>query len=197
MFLSYCDSRSFCFQYQKQVNYVYIYFYLYRCSLISPNTERHYFFTLFIIIIGLQYLKLFLLFIFPIVLVLEVVIQVDIVYIVLFLPLLFICILSFCSPKIFIFSFVPSFDVKKTNILCIFPAFRDTVTVSTILLRLSIGSVICCVYLAYILYFVLHDFCIVCVSTYVVNVVNLVLCAVKLQVLRDRKSDATTRAKCD
>lgn len=105
--------------------------------------------------------------------------------------------LSFCSPKIFIFSFVPSFYVKKTNILCIFPAFRDTVTVSTILLRLSIGSVICCVYLAYILYFVLHDFCIVCVSTYVVNVVNLVLCAAKLQVLRDCKSDATARAKCD
>lgn len=44
-----------------------------------------------------------------------------------------------------------------------------------ILMTTSIVSVIGSVYLAYILYFVLKDFCIICITTYALNFILLVL----------------------
>ncbi|XP_028396501.1 vitamin K epoxide reductase complex subunit 1-like [Dendronephthya gigantea] len=53
--------------------------------------------------------------------------------------------------------------------------FFDGVTVAWIVVINCILSCVGCVYLAYILYYILEDFCIVCVSTYVVNALLLVL----------------------
>lgn len=39
-------------------------------------------------------------------------------------------------------------------------------------------------YLAYLLYFVLHDFCVVCVSTYIVNILLTVLAFKRLSTLQ-------------
>lgn len=57
--------------------------------------------------------------------------------------------------------------------------------------RMAKAQVILCVvsnllslYLAYLLYFVLEDFCVVCVSTYVVNFTNLLLTTKRYQLLR-------------
>ena len=44
----------------------------------------------------------------------------------------------------------------------------------------SVLSCISCVYLAYILIYILDDFCIVCVSTYIINSVILVCSVCKL-----------------
>ncbi|KAJ0176672.1 hypothetical protein K1T71_007851 [Dendrolimus kikuchii] len=53
--------------------------------------------------------------------------------------------------------------------LIIFLTTFDNVFVVRILFILSSTSVLGCFYLAYLLAFVLHDFCVVCVSTYIVN----------------------------
>lgn len=43
-------------------------------------------------------------------------------------------------------------------------------------------------YLAYLLYFVLEDFCVVCVSTYVVNFVNLILSIKRFNYLSENQN---------
>ncbi|XP_035691505.1 vitamin K epoxide reductase complex subunit 1-like protein 1 [Branchiostoma floridae] len=48
-------------------------------------------------------------------------------------------------------------------------------SVSIVLLATSVLSCLGCVYLAYILYFILQDACIVCISTYVVNTFMLIV----------------------
>uniref|UniRef100_A0A1B6EAE4 vitamin-K-epoxide reductase (warfarin-sensitive) n=1 Tax=Clastoptera arizonana TaxID=38151 RepID=A0A1B6EAE4_9HEMI len=61
--------------------------------------------------------------------------------------------------------------------------FSNSVSASKILIFLGILSNIGSVYLASILYFILYDFCVVCVSTYVVNATNLILSLFKLKTL--------------
>ncbi|XP_033116166.1 vitamin K epoxide reductase complex subunit 1-like protein 1 [Anneissia japonica] len=52
------------------------------------------------------------------------------------------------------------------------------------LIFLSVCSIFGCIYLAYILMFVLQDACIVCISTYIVNALLLVLNVLKLNVVK-------------
>ena len=55
-------------------------------------------------------------------------------------------------------------------------------------LGLCILSNFLSVYLACILYFILHDFCVVCVSTYVVNALNLYYTYKKRKLLEEKFS---------
>ncbi|KAL3857775.1 hypothetical protein ACJMK2_012412 [Sinanodonta woodiana] len=47
--------------------------------------------------------------------------------------------------------------------------FSTSPTVASILYYSSIVSIVGCVYLAFILFFVLKDFCVVCIATYFIN----------------------------
>jgi vitamin-K-epoxide reductase (warfarin-sensitive) len=55
------------------------------------------------------------------------------------------------------------------------------------MLLLAVFSNLASIYLAYILYFVLYDFCIVCITTYVINFINLLLIIAKVQRLSQHK----------
>ena len=53
----------------------------------------------------------------------------------------------------------------------------------------NVGSI----YLASILMFVLHDFCIVCVTTYIVNFILLIACTQKYTLVKNSKSKQRAR----
>ncbi|XP_072949158.1 vitamin K epoxide reductase complex subunit 1-like protein 1 [Epargyreus clarus] len=55
--------------------------------------------------------------------------------------------------------------------IIIFLTSFDVVSIVRLQLLLSLASLGTCVYLAYLLIFVLRDFCVVCVSTYFVNAI--------------------------
>ncbi|KAL1132492.1 hypothetical protein AAG570_010447 [Ranatra chinensis] len=59
--------------------------------------------------------------------------------------------------------------------ICFLLSLNRAATSAKTLFIFSMVSNLMSLYLAYILYFILHDFCIVCVSTYGVNFVLLVL----------------------
>lgn len=67
--------------------------------------------------------------------------------------------------------------------------FVNDSKVARLQIYLCIVSNLLSLYLAYLLYFVLEDFCIVCVSTYVVNAINLYLSIRRYHALvaRERK----------
>lgn len=52
---------------------------------------------------------------------------------------------------------------------------------------LSALSNLMSIYLAYLLYFILEDFCVVCVLSYVVNFINLILSSKRYNILREQK----------
>ncbi|XP_039753697.1 vitamin K epoxide reductase complex subunit 1-like protein 1 [Pararge aegeria] len=72
--------------------------------------------------------------------------------------------------------------------IIIFLTTYDHVQVVQIQLGISAASLLICVYLAYLLIFVLQDFCLVCVTTYVLNIANTVL-------LKNKYSLLTTKNK--
>ncbi|XP_071944107.1 vitamin K epoxide reductase complex subunit 1-like protein 1 [Antedon mediterranea] len=69
---------------------------------------------------------------------------------------------------------------------------RHTVNAVWSLIIMSVLSLIGCVYLAYILTFVLHDACVVCVTTYIVNILLFIVNVLKLNVV---KSIAVKKSK--
>ncbi|XP_069359547.1 vitamin K epoxide reductase complex subunit 1-like protein 1 [Maniola hyperantus] len=56
--------------------------------------------------------------------------------------------------------------------IIIFLTTFDQVNVVRLQLGISAASLLTCVYLAYLLIFMLKDFCLVCVTTYVLNIAN-------------------------
>ncbi|XP_021188350.3 vitamin K epoxide reductase complex subunit 1-like protein 1 [Helicoverpa armigera] len=71
--------------------------------------------------------------------------------------------------------------------LIIFLTTFDQLLVARLLLLVTASSIPMCVYLAYLLAFVLHDLCIVCVSTYIVNGALTVLVYKKMKALTAKK----------
>ncbi|XP_014674465.1 PREDICTED: vitamin K epoxide reductase complex subunit 1-like, partial [Priapulus caudatus] len=59
-------------------------------------------------------------------------------------------------------------------------------SVSNLQVYMAISSNFMSIYLACILFFILEDFCIVCVATYVINFVLLLLAFKKLYLVRDK-----------
>uniref|UniRef100_A0A0A9XZ81 vitamin-K-epoxide reductase (warfarin-sensitive) n=1 Tax=Lygus hesperus TaxID=30085 RepID=A0A0A9XZ81_LYGHE len=72
-------------------------------------------------------------------------------------------------------------------------SFPDRVLFAAALVFQSVLANIISVYLAYILYFLLHDFCIICVSTYVTNATLLYLSYHKYKILSYQ--DSMNKAK--
>lgn len=62
-----------------------------------------------------------------------------------------------------------------------------TLGATKLMLLLAIVSNLVSIYLAFILYVVLYDFCIVCITTYGINFINLLLIITKLQRLSEHK----------
>ncbi|XP_013378654.1 vitamin K epoxide reductase complex subunit 1-like protein 1 [Lingula anatina] len=75
--------------------------------------------------------------------------------------------------------------------------FCPTVTAATMQLVISVTACLGCVYLAYILYFVLEDFCVVCVSSYIINAIILIVNILNLNLVKSnsRKSEGSRRKK--
>ncbi|CAH0585778.1 unnamed protein product [Chrysodeixis includens] len=71
--------------------------------------------------------------------------------------------------------------------LSIFLSTFDQLQVVRIQLLLSLCTIPMCVYLAYLLAFVLHDFCVVCVSTYIINALLTVLTFKKMKALSTKQ----------
>lgn len=74
-------------------------------------------------------------------------------------------------------------------ILVIGLTFFDTLPAAKALVILSVLSNIGSVYLACVLYFVLYDFCIVCICTYVINAVNLAFSIMKVKALTPKSTE--------
>ncbi|CAH1973704.1 unnamed protein product [Acanthoscelides obtectus] len=62
-------------------------------------------------------------------------------------------------------------------------AFSNSMFITKVSLVLIVLSNIISLWFAYVLYFILFDFCIVCVSTYIVNVFNFLLIQLKVKSL--------------
>ncbi|WAR03652.1 VKORL-like protein [Mya arenaria] len=72
-------------------------------------------------------------------------------------------------------------------------AFKSSYKLALVQFMNSILAMGSCVYLAYILLFILEDFCVVCVSTYVVNIVITICSYLKLRALSEM--EATKKQK--
>lgn len=72
-------------------------------------------------------------------------------------------------------------------VIVIFSALSSSSGLASMQLYLSVLSNVASLYLGYILYFILKDLCIVCVSTYVTNAVLLVAVYYKNKTLQEGK----------
>lgn len=64
-----------------------------------------------------------------------------------------------------------------------FSALSNSRFITTVSFIAIVLSNLMSLYFAYILYFILHDFCVVCVSIYIVNIINFILMQLKLKVM--------------
>lgn len=84
---------------------------------------------------------------------------------------------------------VPQFIVYVLHLICFFfAAMINTRFISKLLLFLVVLSNFSSIYFAYILYFILYDLCIVCVSIYVVNAVMLIYAYTKFKLVNNLKN---------
>lgn len=78
--------------------------------------------------------------------------------------------------------------VNIFQIIVLFLGFFDSMMLIKLQFGLVILSNLMSVYLAYVLYFILQDFCLVCVATYIFNIVLLVFVWKKLAMLKEKES---------
>ncbi|KAJ8731397.1 hypothetical protein PYW07_004561 [Mythimna separata] len=71
--------------------------------------------------------------------------------------------------------------------LIIFLTTFDQLFVGRLLFLIAVSSIPMCVYLAYLLAFVLHDVCVVCISTYIVNFTLVILAYKKMKAMAAKK----------
>lgn len=76
-----------------------------------------------------------------------------------------------------------------------FVGLFKNVTAARIQVFLALISNGLSLYLAYLLYFVLEDFCLVCVSTYVVNIAIIILSVNRYEVIVREVIDSTKNSK--
>lgn len=103
----------------------------------------------------------------------------------------------------FFFSEIASMLIKKINFSCysFSVGLFKSVTAARIQVFLALISNGLSLYLAYLLYFVLEDFCVVCVSTYIVNIAIIILAINRYEVISreannsPKKSDAAANTK--
>ncbi|XP_077774089.1 vitamin K epoxide reductase complex subunit 1 isoform X1 [Podarcis muralis] len=75
------------------------------------------------------------------------------------------------------------------------PGFSNSGLAAIALLGSSVVSIVGSLYLAYILFFVLHDFCVVCISTYLLNFALLLLNYKRLAYLNQAWKHPVAKAK--
>lgn len=75
--------------------------------------------------------------------------------------------------------------------LCCITGFSNNRNLVKLQVLFGIAGIVMAVYLAYILYFILYDFCVVCVTTYALNVVIFILSVIRLNHVEGKKQKST------
>ncbi|XP_065335089.1 vitamin K epoxide reductase complex subunit 1-like protein 1 [Cloeon dipterum] len=89
----------------------------------------------------------------------------------------------------------PVYGLVMYSSIFLFSLSPTSLTLSLIQVCQCVLANIGSIYLGCILYFVLQDFCIVCVTTYVVNFVLLIACTQKYNQLKNSASKRTKKVK--
>ena len=77
----------------------------------------------------------------------------------------------------------------------LFSGFTTSYLGAMLSLAFSMLSIVGCIYLAYILFVVLQDVCVVCISMYVINIILFICCILKFRAVSSGPTAKTSRAK--